>query len=179
MARPAAALHQNNEFSTHAIMNTTPLKCSLVLPLPLPKSAAQLLSTAAQRESERERVCVCACCRVKARSKTLRQRHVAKGAASNSLEYSRENKGTGQRARKAKRSWRAQPTNSIKSFYTNDCYFRFMKPRRVYQVLVKVAFTEAPDCWDQLPPTLKEFWPRLEEAESEEKESISNWGLYS
>ncbi len=51
-----------------------------------------------------------------------------------------------------------------------------MKPRRVYQVLVKVAFTEAPPCWDQLAPALKEFWPRLE-ADSEEKESISNFGV--
>ena len=50
-----------------------------------------------------------------------------------------------------------------------------MKPRRVYQVLVKVAFTEAPDCWDQLPRTLKELF--LAEGE-EEKESISR-GLYS
>ena len=66
--------------------------------------------TAAQREEERRE---CVCFRVKARSRTLCQRHAAKGAASNSFEYSHEIKATSQRARNAKRSWRARATDEF------------------------------------------------------------------
>ena len=63
-------------------------------------------------------------------------------------------------------------------FYTQDFHFRFkVFHQRVYQVLVYVAFTEAPPCWLQLPPTLNELLPRLAEGDSEEKESISKFEI--
>jgi hypothetical protein len=56
------------------------------------------------------------------------------------------------------------PTNSNKSFCTKDCqasapqYTALSFISKVYHFLVKVAFTEAPDCCDQLPPTQKELF---------------------